>query len=841
MRVQEQTTEDEKGKDKSPSPPCAECTTSTETNGSTTPRRASGSSGAAGSRGGLHPKPPPSGRLGAQTARRPPLASPRTVNASASPKADIAPFEAPLFSDEDGGHQATSSEAASAHPPPATNKGGLITVKVNNKLVPILPMEQLISPDKFRHHPDAWTQREDIAKTLQMDPRLGYGRRVVPVQLVQHRIDSLMSVYRSNTDGALEKLQDRLKVAKQDRVVHRGPSAMQMATADAMEKASEEYLASHRSAKEVPYAVLKQARDVVQSAGETLVRGRSSPEALKHRNEERLQQQRARLLLVEEQRKDDLLKTARRHEELVEATAEQRRVEAAEQLCAVWQTRAMLFLTHKVFAKSLLQFRTHQHMVSSYTCLKDYWTMWHDPAEERAMVLRRLRLKGKLRFALCAVRLLAFHLVRKRHVATITTMLSLRLSSQRFIYAVRHLIRSVRLAQRRIRQYLAWKRARIVVLLLQWDAVERDMRNPNFSPLLGRSVVMDSSEHSMRAADHSGAHNAAKDTKPASGKDNTKKGGRASKDAGKEAIKSEDAMVNELVARDKFDAPIPFDVRAAVVKRLWTEHRKRFYNVEQAILQRVDQEEYYKAMKAYQQLTQRKQAAVVSPKAPRPRVLPLLIRRQIMIHAIQPFLDMTRALLVKAKTVAARSAVRDNLHFEYFSRRDAFTSLLHANDDALVTAFEIKSRICVPRGLQIRDEAMVAIDDRNDASSSVISSPRTLSSSANGGDVASRSKSFSHGSPTAPSPKAGDLADIVSSKSIEVLQRRFPMDEAFAILGKHIETVCRPIEQAVREMESSVMPPQAITGKGAAAAKKEPRSTARTQRSTSVVVNTAQR
>ncbi|CUG87860.1 Hypothetical protein, putative [Bodo saltans] len=701
-------------------------------------------------------------------------------------------------------------------------------------------MEQLVPSDKFRHHPEAWNQREDITKLLQKDPRLGYGRRVVPVALVQHRIESLMDVYRRNTDGALEKLQNRLKDAKQDRAVHRGPNALQTATIDAMDRATEEYLSTHRNAKEVPYAVLKQARDIVQSTtGDAHVKGRTSPEGWKHRNEQRLQQQRARLLVVEEQRKEDLQKTARRHEELVEAAAEQRRIEAAEQLCAVWETRAMLFLSHKVFAKALLQFRTHQHLVSSYSCLREHWTLWHEPAEDRATVLRRLRLKGKLRFALCAARLLGFHLVRKKHIKSITTMLSLRLSSQRFIYAVRHYICSVRLAQRRIRRYLAWKRARIVVLLLQWDAVERDMRNPNFSPLLGRSVVMDSSEHSGKGAvpelPPSGQPTAhTKDVKATGGK----KSAKGSKDAVKEVVKSEDAMVNELVSRDKYDAPIPFDVRVAVVKRLWAEHRKRFYSVEQAILQRVDQEEYYKAMKAYQQLTQRKQAAVLSPKAPRPRVLPILLRRQTLIHAIQPFLDITRALLVKAKTVAARSAVRDNLHFEYFNRREAFTSLLHVNDDRMVAAFELKTHTRMPR-LHLRDEAMVAMDDRNDAAGAIVSSPRTFSSSMTGGDASLRSKSFSHGSPVASTtPKGGDLVEIVSTKAVEVLQRRFPSEKAFAILGKHIEAMCRPMEQAVRDMEAPAPPPQAAAGKGTnTAGKQSPRGTARSQMPPTSAVN----
>lgn len=728
---------------------------------------------------------------------------------------------------------------------PETPAPAFVTVMVNNRVVPLLPIEELVPKERFEQHPDAWTQREELSKFLHKDPRLGYGRRVVPVALVQNRINVLMDVYRNNKDGALEKLQERLKDTKVDRAVHRGPDAMQQVANEAMDRAAEEYLAAHRGAKEVPYAVLRQAKDTALGTSDSLVKGRSSPEAWKERNEMRQQTQRKRLHIVEEQRKDELNKTARRHEELVEAAAEQRRLAAMEQLRTVWQTRVMLFSAQRVFNQALLRYRTHQHLVASYQTLKGHWSLWHDPAEERAIVLRRVRLMGKLRFALCAARLLAFHVVRKRHVRSIMTMLSLQRSSQRFILAVHRFCSRIRVAQRCIRRYLAWKRARLIVLLLQWDAVERDMKSPNYSPLLGRCVVIDGNEASARTADGKppppAKEASAQQAKAAKG-DNKRSGGggagkaKADPQGPSAAVRSEDAMVGEMVTRDRFDPPIPFDVRVEVVQRLWREHRLRFFGGDQALLQRSDEEEYHKAMRSYHQLTMRQRGATPAPKAPRPRTLPIVLRRQTMIQAIQPFLEIVRALVLKAKSVAARSAVRENLHFDYPARREAFTSLLNVQDETSIFRFEVEHRVAMPRDVRIREEAMQPMDERHDMALSIIAaSPR------------SRSVTSPHhvaSSPLLPSKAGGEggLQEIISTKSLEAMQRRFPDDPAFAALARHVEFVCAPIEQKQRELNGG--DPAALTvgtsqvrgGKGKPAAVNSPRgSSGRVQRSTSVV------
>lgn len=683
------------------------------------------------------------------------------------------------------------------------------------------PLESLV-PVHHAGNPKAWEHRDAVHDQLKQDPRLGYGRKVVPRALVQQRMDSLLEMYRGNTDGAMLMLSERVRAAQSERPLN--APHVQVRVQAAVEEATAVYLSTHRQAKVVPYAVIHQVKRDAEEHVEGLLKHRTSPDMCRTRNEQRMQRQRKRLEEVHKAKREATLASTQRHEMLVLAAQAQREAELLNETQRLWLTWSASALSLQRFAVTLLQYRTFQHLVNHYHCMHRAWHVWLAPAIEKAKARHYLKMRGRWRFALCAARLLAYRQVRKSTIGAIILLLQTQQSSQRFIASVHRFKRHVLVMQRCIRRFISMRRARLALLLIQWDLVESDMRHPNFSPIFGR--VMEQQPHTTGNSSGTGGAPsspssptllggaAAAPTRIMSGRPHKQggvggaKGASGQSSSAANAAKAEDAAVNDMCQKDKVELPIPLDVRIHACKEVLRSHSRHFYAVEQPGLAKLDEEEYQRAMAAFYHLPPRKQIPQNQPKKPRLRTLPLFARRSVMLHTIQLYLDAFRALITKGKMLLAKDTLRSGGNVaDYLARREAvIIQYFRVQDEAARAAFATRYRVTVPRSDGAHCSATLnAIDERNEAAVAALSNLARVRGAASFYSGASPTNASHHGI-------GSFVADFVSADAVEVAKRHpsHGNDPALQKLAVHIVHVL----QRVTEATSPANQPVASTNDG---------------------------
>lgn len=666
---------------------------------------------------------------------------------------------------------------------------------------PIAVNSSFASHESNAQH-DIWKSREAVEQALSANASLGYGRKVVSYALLQTRIDNKIAYYRDNVGGALNQLTTRVRETVADREL-RSQSSQQLneLMETATREAIEAYKREHPSAKEVPYAVIHSAKvEVTQAHAAESVRSRTSPEKWREKNTKRQEEQKQRLKEAERQRNEMILHSVHRHEEFVAAAEAKREAERASIVNAEWVKLTIMALTGRMFLKKVSEIRVHHHLTAFYEVQRRYLTQWMLPAMAAVEVNRRRKLLGKLKFAFCASRLLGYHIVRKNAVRHILSVLQQRKQSQILIQSVHNYLDDVKMTQRIARKFLAYRRCRLVMLLMQWDMLEEEMRQPNFSIHLGRCVVT-SSAAATAPAPAPGHLTVAGGSDPrtpgpssprpmSSTKSNVSSvkrtgGGKASSkaDDANAASVDDERLAYDLVHRDSESyIPTLFEVRLAAVKRLWREHIRSFQQQDQAALYKLDCEDYDRAMHAFNQLPAKKQIPANLPKKPKYRSLPLFVRRSTMMYAIQPYLEAMRGVLQKIKAAAAKDAVQSQMLFEYPMKRDALIAMLVSGDGDAMRAFEAAANVTLPRGPPRDKEALAqGLEDRFDHMTQMI---------------VSRSKALR---PSAMKPlfvAAGHhiIDEVVSSKAVDAVQRHFLGDVAFLLLAKRVQAVMTKIE-----------------------------------------------
>lgn len=228
-----------------------------------------------------------------------------------------------------------------------------------------------LAPVHYSGSPRAWAHRDEIESHLRGDARLGYGRRVVPRALVQQRMSSLLSIYRQNTDGAMEMLAERIKASQAERPAQ--APLLQEKVREAVLEASSRYMAEHKNAREVPYAVIHNAKKEVEATAESIQKHRTSPEMWRERNERRLRDQRQRLEQVVREKREAVLQSTLRHEMLVLAAEAQRVEEQRRETQELWLVWSVAAAAQRRFSRRLLQFRTFQSIVNHDSVLRRAW------------------------------------------------------------------------------------------------------------------------------------------------------------------------------------------------------------------------------------------------------------------------------------------------------------------------------------------------------------------------------------------------------------------------------------------------------------------------------------
>lgn len=324
------------------------------------------------------------------------------------------------------------------------------------------------------------TDKEVIDAALRANPNLQYNRHVVPFYLAQQRVSHRVDLYRQNYKGSRAQLEQRVRDATQIRQeVAMGP-ALRKAVSDAEKEVQEAY----GSAEEVPYRVLKQAKeDAVQRVLQTIAQPqRMSAAEWKALNAKRQEEQRERLVQVEASRTEAIQRSLKRHDELVAAAALERLAEEETHRREQWASLIAGSVAFRLFRNRVVMLSFNQHITQYYEIMRDTFRPWCAKAAQTVAERRVRERRGRWWYALFAARLLGYHVVRKKHVAAIIATLRLRLRSRVVVTRVHEFAIGARRVQQQIRSFVAFRRARIALLLLQWDATEAQLWRQAIAP-----------------------------------------------------------------------------------------------------------------------------------------------------------------------------------------------------------------------------------------------------------------------------------------------------------------------------------------------------------------------
>ena len=505
------------------------------------------------------------------------------------------------------------------------------------------------------------TSRADVERLAAQALSEQRGTAQIHFVTPQLRVDAIVDVYRKNVNAAQTFLRHRVQELKVERGFNtRGSSARRERVEGAINEAVEEYSrVAGVQQEEVPYNVVKIARNNVMREIEKERCHKTTVEELKIKNRQREETHQRLFAKVEEERRQHVEKAIRRHDELV-AVAQERRDEAlrSEAACQWVSACALAFFTRKIQRNFLMQ-RTLIQLTLVHGCMSKYFTKLLGPAMERTRRNRRRLRKGRLIFALVAVRFSAWLTLRRKGVSLIVRFHRHVRQANVVKLAVRTFTTRFRHLQRSVRAFLVFRKMRIGLLMHEWVLVEGQLQQRAFDRCRA-AIARDRLPSTLAPQAKQAARAAATSRSPK---------GAAAKQTKVDATK---VKVDELVSTDfsEYTIPIPLSMRLPAIANVWSTFAQHFGKFEEPLLRQRDAERYQAQLASYQALPMHKKMHIRKPHPPAHRKVPPFCPAAMMIESCHNLLENWYIALRAAKQQAAKECVVSNTEYDYVSVRN---------------------------------------------------------------------------------------------------------------------------------------------------------------------------